>query len=47
VEVVYFRASKKVACKGFITECKESYSAANPSSFDFTFVGVPVKESTL
>lgn len=47
VEVVYFRAGKKVSCKGFITECKEQYSASNPSAFDFTFVGVPVKESTL
>lgn len=47
VELVYFRGGKKVACKGYITECKETFSASAPSTFDFTFVGKPAKESTL
>lgn len=47
VEVVYFRGGKKVKCKGYLMTAKESLSMANPASFEATFVGIPVEESTL
>ena len=34
VEVVYFRAGKKVKCKGFVMSVKESFSMSGPASLD-------------
>lgn len=47
LDLVYFRASKKVKAKVFLMKCKETLGIANPAEFTADFHGTPVKESTL
>lgn len=47
IEVVMFRAGKKVKTKGFITDVGEVYGTGTAAKVDFTMMCEPVSESTL